>query len=39
MDKIMETIDNIGKQLFVFVALKEHQLRVSFIIILFVYGA
>ena len=35
MNKIMETLDNIGIKLFVLAALKEHQLWVSFVSILF----
>jgi hypothetical protein len=38
MEKIMETPDNIGIKLLVLAALKEHQLWISFIILLFVYA-
>jgi len=36
--KIMETPDNMGIKLPVLAALKEHQLWISFIILLFVYA-
>jgi len=37
LGKIMETPDNIGIKLPVLAALNEHQLWISFIILLFVY--
>jgi len=38
MEKIMETPDNVGIKLSVLAAVKEHQLWISFIILLFVYA-
>jgi hypothetical protein len=38
MGKIMEALESIGIELYVLAALKEHQLRVPFVVVLFVYA-
>jgi hypothetical protein len=38
MEKITETLDNIGIKLPAVVALKEHQLLIPLVVVLFIYA-